>query len=245
KKKPKLASEVHHHDAESATVATDIATDTVAIASQPNGNDIALVVDSSSNLDHSNNHGDNQSKKKNRSELLREIWANKNQNTEQVEVAAEPAVHNEAPSIDEPAIATIDASVSVEDVVATTPTAITLPKTRKKSTKKAKDNVAADSTVAVSNVATDSTVVSIATAPDPGQKVEYTSPPESIRKRIRPVIQAEGLNRGAFRTVYDLFAKSEKKLELNNSLIRAYKQEAGSRLYKSLVPIFNDYVKMR
>ncbi len=62
--------------------------------------------------------------------------------------------------------------------------------------------------------------------------------PESVKKRVRNALKAEGLQPGAYRKLYACMLESNDKSTLNTSLVHAFGQETANRYYKQILTAF-------
>ncbi|MBR4759379.1 MAG: hypothetical protein IK078_04435 [Lachnospiraceae bacterium] len=62
--------------------------------------------------------------------------------------------------------------------------------------------------------------------------------PESIKKKVRNALKAEGLQPGAYRKLYACMLESNDKSTLNTSLVHAFGQETANRYYKQILTAF-------
>lgn len=75
------------------------------------------------------------------------------------------------------------------------------------------------------------------------EKPKVLKLPERYKSRIREAVKEEGLSSGAYTQIYNRVLKVENKSRLNNELVKAFSQEKGGRIYKSILPIFEEYRK--
>lgn len=67
--------------------------------------------------------------------------------------------------------------------------------------------------------------------------------PESVKKRIRQKIKDEQLKGGSYKTIYNIFVTEKAKNRFNTALVKAFQQERGNRIYKKILPEFEEYRK--
>lgn len=66
---------------------------------------------------------------------------------------------------------------------------------------------------------------------------------ESIKKRIRQKVKDEELKGGSYSTIYNIFLSETAKNRFNTALVKAFQQEKGNRIYKKLLPEFEEHLK--
>ena len=64
---------------------------------------------------------------------------------------------------------------------------------------------------------------------------------ESWRKKVRVAVKEDKLSPGKYSTVYKAIAGSSDKLELNNTLVKAFDSTTGGMIYKHVKDIFDEY----
>ncbi|MBO4337223.1 MAG: hypothetical protein J5842_04045 [Lachnospiraceae bacterium] len=62
--------------------------------------------------------------------------------------------------------------------------------------------------------------------------------PESVKKKVRTALKAEGLRPGAYRKLYACMLESEDKSSFNTALVHAFGQETANKYYKQVLPAF-------
>ncbi len=75
---------------------------------------------------------------------------------------------------------------------------------------------------------------------------ENAAPPrlsERFRARIREALKDEALGSGAYTQIYNRIMKCDTKSRLNNELSKAFTQEKGVRIYKLILPVYEEYRK--
>ena len=65
--------------------------------------------------------------------------------------------------------------------------------------------------------------------------------PESVKKRVRTALKAEGLRPGAYRKLYACMIESEDKSSFNTALVHAFGQETANKYYKQVLPAFTTW----
>lgn len=66
---------------------------------------------------------------------------------------------------------------------------------------------------------------------------------EGIKKRIRLKVKDEELKGGSYKTIYNIFMNENAKNRFNTALVKAFQQEKGNRIYKKLLPEFEEHLK--
>ncbi len=66
---------------------------------------------------------------------------------------------------------------------------------------------------------------------------------EGIKKRIRLKVKDEELKGGSYKTIYNIFMNESAKNRFNTALVKAFQQEKGNRIYKKLLPEFEEHLK--
>ncbi len=64
---------------------------------------------------------------------------------------------------------------------------------------------------------------------------------ERFKSRIRDAVKEEGLNSGGYTQIYNRILKCDNKSRLNNELVKAFSQEKGGRIYKLILPVYEEY----
>lgn len=66
---------------------------------------------------------------------------------------------------------------------------------------------------------------------------------EGIKKRIRLKVKDEELKGGSYKTIYNIFMNEHAKNRFNTALVKAFQQEKGNRIYKKLLPEFEEHLR--
>ncbi len=81
------------------------------------------------------------------------------------------------------------------------------------------------------------------TAPAKKEKSAEPRLPERFKSRIREAVKEEGFSSGGYTQIYNRILKCDSKSRLNNELVKAFSQEKGSRVYKLVLPVYEEYRK--
>lgn len=92
------------------------------------------------------------------------------------------------------------------------------------------------------DVQTEETEVKVQEA-QTNQSVPKRKLSEGIKKRIRLKVKDEELKGGSYKTIYNIFINENAKNRFNTALVKAFQQEKGNRIYKKLLPEFEEHLK--
>lgn len=66
---------------------------------------------------------------------------------------------------------------------------------------------------------------------------------DRFKSQIREAVKEEHLNSGGYVQIYNRVLKCDNKSRLNNELVKVFSQEQGSRIYKLILPTYEEYRK--
>lgn len=123
------------------------------------------------------------------------------------------------------------------------------PRDEKENAQKADslDRISTENTVNAAPIATGEPTVGTSSGDNAGGKkrggarVSISQLPEATRKRIRQAVKEEQLVASAYTTIYRLLLTSADKLAFNNSLVKSFGQEQGTRIYGELKNIYVEW----
>lgn len=66
---------------------------------------------------------------------------------------------------------------------------------------------------------------------------------DRYKSQIREAVKEEHLNSGGYTQIYNRILKCDNKSRLNNELVKVFSQDQGSRIYKLILPTYEEYRK--